>query len=512
MGFNEGMSTNWEDDWSDNKLIYGGPKVGKTTIAALLLKRNLDNDPKARAFVVNTDKGFAIPAKFIGLGDPAYDGKITYYFVNTIKRAIEVMNEVRRTVEERNNPNDTILFDLLSWSWDEAQKEFVSELSDGDVVGYIARAMKDPKKFGQFEGLQWGYIKKVEDMVSNYLTKNPICKVIALARVKDVSMTYKLSGLKKDLWYTIGKPDSRKDIMYEFATVIKVEKYKEDDEIKRKFMVVAARGGDPDYKWYAYDTPDNFCDQIEKLSGGLTPKSPPLVEVETPPDEEIMKDLVVCIKENFADMDTFCLEDVIEICGHEDLVTELLKQALDAGKLFYNKEADYFTFQKPKEEKKAKPKKEPKPKKEKKPDPVKEPTIAENELDTLQAVIFMNQDEEGFADISFVMKECVNMPLFPDNETTDIAISILLDKGELFSPEIGKVSVINKEYVEDIVKKEFPEFYEKEEKPVEPEGEPPAEGGVVKSKELATVEPHVLKGKEPVKEESQPKDDDDGWL
>lgn len=464
----ESYEMDWLEDSSDNMLIYADAKVGKTTLASEMLKNNLDADPDCVAFVVNTDKGFTKPAKYVGLDDPKYKDRIKYFFVNQIQRAIDVMNHIRCIVEKRNNPNDTILFDLLSWSWDESQKEFVNELSGGEVVGYLSRAMKDPKKFGQFEGMQWGYIKKVEDMVSNYLTRNPICQVIALARVKDVSVSYKMSGKKPDLWYHIGKPDTRKDIMHEFATVVKIEKYRDDEgNVKRKFIVVASRDGDPDYKWYGYTTPDNFVKQIDNLLGGREVKQKPLKD-DTPTEADIMKSMVGCIKENFSDADSFKKDDVIELCGYPEYAEKILKQAVDAGRLFYIENTDEYSFksdgQVTKEEVLASAGVETEePEAE---EPVKE-SMSEDALEKTEALIPSLYDSEGVVNVNDLINKMKVDGVCETAECANEILSALLDEGLAFEPEANMIKLINEPKKDEEPKEE--------ESPEEPEEETPQE-------------------------------------
>jgi len=428
MGFgNESYESDWEDDDSNNILIYGGPKVGKTTLASLMIKKQFDGDPKCLAFIINTDKGFTKPAKFVGLGDPKYKGRIKYFYVNTIQRAIDVMNEIRTTVEERQNPNDVVLFDLLSWSWDEAQKQFVNELSGGEVVGYIAKAMKDPKKFGQFEGMQWGYIKKAEDMVTNYLTRNPICKVIALARVKDPTISYKLAGKKVDIWCHVGIPDGRKDLMHEFNTVVRVDKYKDGEDIKRKFIVMASRDGDPDYKWYAFTTPDSFVKQIEKLEGGMKVKEKPLKD-DTPSDKEVTQEVVECIKETFGDEQSFTMEDIVDACGNPDIVSTILEQAVKAGKIFCDDNGSY-SFDEPKETKK---------------EVSEDREYTEEEIKRAEAIIFEQYDhEKKVADANVVIQTYVDENLAIDMDEGVYLVDTLVEKGLLVEPTIGVLKLVN---------------------------------------------------------------------
>lgn len=248
-------------DWTklrpQNILIYGESKTGKTFLAASKIKQMLEANDDAQAWVLNTDMGFVEPALEIGLDK--YKDRVHYHYLQNIRQANEVFKEIGPKIK----PYDVLLFDLVSWIWDESQKEFINELSSGEPVGFIQKAMKDPKKFGTFEGMQWGYIKKVDDMISSKLTRNPICQVIGITSIKDVSVEYALNKKEQDIWVNIGAPAGRKDIMYEFATIVRIKK---EDKGKRSFMVVGTRSGDLDYKWHTFDEPEDFW---TKLQGSL---------------------------------------------------------------------------------------------------------------------------------------------------------------------------------------------------------------------------------------------------
>lgn len=245
----------WTKDYSNNYLLYGDSKIGKTFLATYKIKTILETDPNAVAYVINTDKGFAKPAMQNGLDK--FKDRINYIYVNDIKGAIKIIADVKHVVK----PNDVILFDLISWTWEEAQKFFIDELSGNDPANFIKKALLDTKKFGMFEGTTWSFVKKLEDMVSNYLSKNPICNVIAISSVKDVSAEYAMSKKKADIWSDIGKPAGRKDMMYEFANIIKIEK---NDQNSRKFMIVGSRDTDVEFKWEEYTTPEDFWNKLKQ--------------------------------------------------------------------------------------------------------------------------------------------------------------------------------------------------------------------------------------------------------
>ena len=414
----------WTTDFSNNILIYGGPKEGKTTVAACRIREMMDEDPKSICYVINTDKGFTKPAFYVGLNDPKYKDRIKYFYVNTIKRAIDVMTAVKEEVQERGNPNDIVLFDLLSWSWDEAQKEFVNEISGGEVVGFLAKAMKDPSTFGTFEGLQWSYVKKAEDMVSNSLTRNPICRVIALSRVKDVKVGYKIGKKKEDLWYNIGVPDTRKDIVHEFATIIKIEKFSHDGEIYRRFMIVGDRDCDPDFQWHAYDTPTNFWEQVDAIRGGkpVEPNNAPEPKDVEELTEDDKTELVTCIKESFSNSD-FTIDDILEACGEDyaEAVHEIIDQGLKLGKVF-DIGGGLYSFNAPK------PKEKPKPREVKdEPAPISNSVVI-GEISKLDTGTGANVE-------ALVKKMCQ----YYDKEDIMTAINAMLDKGTIFEPSAGMV-------------------------------------------------------------------------
>lgn len=264
------MYMSWNDiktpssgmDWtkykSDNYLIYGDSKVGKTYVATAKIKSILDNDKTATAIVINTDMGFAEPAMKYKLDSPNYKDRIKYYYVKTIGDAINVMHKVSKEAK----PQDVLLFDLLGWVWEESQNEFVTELGGDNPVGMIVQASNDPKKFGLFEGAKWNFVKKLESLISTKLTRNPICKVIALTGAKDVSAEYAITKKKPDIWFHYGRPSGTKDAKYEFANIIKIEK---DDDGKRYFIVIGTRRGDTKPVRKEYTTGEDFWSQIESI-------------------------------------------------------------------------------------------------------------------------------------------------------------------------------------------------------------------------------------------------------
>lgn len=319
----------WTKDYSMNMIIYGPPKTGKTYLAAEKAKEILEENPDSRVYVINTDKGWAKPA--IQLGLDKYQDRIVYEYVNTIQKAIRVMQRFKEVIK----PHDLIIFDLFSWVWDESQKEFINEISKGNITGFLANASGDNSKFGEFSGIQWQYIKRLDDHLSNPLTKNPICNVIAICRSKDVSTGYKIAGKEEDIWCKLGIPDARKDIAYEFANIIRIQKFK---QCIRKFMVVASRDFDAEWKWKEYDTGKDFWKQIDAMYGGC--------DLDKPQDESGQKnytklsasdkkDIRTKIAEAFKDTKGFTIEDVEEIGMDVEIsaIEQILEEGVGAGKL-----------------------------------------------------------------------------------------------------------------------------------------------------------------------------------
>jgi len=245
----------WTTDFSRNYLIYAESKTGKTYLATYKIKTMLEKDNKTTAYIINTDKGFSLPAKQVGL--EKYKDRIQYYYVNDIKTAIKTIAHLKTVVK----PNDIILFDLISWTWEEAQKFFIDELSGNDPANFIKKAMLDTKTFGMFEGTTWGFVKKLEDMISNYLTRNPICNVIAISGTKDVSIEYAMTKKKTDIWAEIDKPAGRKDLMFEFSNIIRIDK---TNKGQRRFMIVGSRDTDVEFQWIDYTTAEDFWKKLEE--------------------------------------------------------------------------------------------------------------------------------------------------------------------------------------------------------------------------------------------------------
>lgn len=322
----------WTTDYSMNVILYGPPKCGKTFVAAAMAKQVLDNNKDSKVYVINTDKGWAKPALQQGLQD--YKDRIVYEYVNTIQKAMRVMNRFKEIIQ----PHDLIIFDLFSWVWDEAQKEFVNELSKGNYVGFIAKAMSDSGSFGDFTGIQWQYIKRLDDHISNPLSKNPICNVIAICRSKDVSTGYKIAGKEEDIWSKIGVPEARKDIAYEFANVIRIHKM---DSGSRKFVVVASRDFDTDWKWRDFSTGEDFWNQIDEMYKGFNLSKPQDTVKEkdyTKLSASEKKFVREKISTYFKEVDDFTVDDVVVVCPniHVDAIQKILDQGVKDKKIIKN--------------------------------------------------------------------------------------------------------------------------------------------------------------------------------
>lgn len=244
----------WTKNINKNYLIYGESKTGKTFVATYKIKQMLGKNPEAKAYIFNTDNGFTQPALQNGLDK--FAERIVYFPITDLQDTIVLINELKGKVK----PHDIILFDLVSWVWDESQKEFINQMGGSDVVNFVKRSMQDDKKFGMFTGIQWQFIKKLDDMITSVLAKYIPCTVICLARVKNIEMEYTISKKKPDVWMEMGRPDGRKDMMYEFSNIIRLIKNEKDD---RQFMIMGTRDKDSNYQLIDFKTAEEFWNKVE---------------------------------------------------------------------------------------------------------------------------------------------------------------------------------------------------------------------------------------------------------
>lgn len=249
----------WTKNINNSYLIYGDSKTGKTFVAVNKIKQILEKDSTSNAYIFSTDNGFTEPALQNGLDK--YVDRITYYPITDLQDTIILIEQLKSKIK----PQDVILFDLLSWVWDESQKEFINQMGGSDVVNFVKRSMQDEKKFGMFTSVQWQFIKKLDDMISSYLAKYAVCTVICISRVKNLEMEYILSKKKPDIWLQIGRPDARKDIIFEFRNIIRILK---NDKGQREFMIVGTRAKDTELEWIEYTTAESFWELFEKKISG----------------------------------------------------------------------------------------------------------------------------------------------------------------------------------------------------------------------------------------------------
>lgn len=250
--------TNWEELTPKNILIYGESKVGKTYAALGLIKKELQKNKESKLYIVNTDMGFAEPAKQLGLQE--LKDRITYYYVTDIRDAISIVSELKHKVKR----HDIVLFDLVSWIWSEAQQEELRQVSGDDPVNFMSNAMKDPKKFGMFTGKQWQTVKAVDSQVTGFLTRNLKCTIIGITGVKDTEVEDAMSKSTQGIYSKVGKPEGRKDLSFEFATIIRI--FRHNETFQRSFIVTGTRSVNlTDFTPIAYNSPEEIWETIEKM-------------------------------------------------------------------------------------------------------------------------------------------------------------------------------------------------------------------------------------------------------
>lgn len=249
---------NWEELTPKNILIYGESKVGKTYAALGLIKREMAKNPKIKLYVINTDMGFTEPAKQLGMAE--YKDRIEYYYISDIRDATNIISELKKKVK----PHDYVLFDLVSWIWSEAQQEFIRILGGDDTVSFITNAMKDPKKFGLFTGIQWQTIKKIDSQITNFLTRNLVCNIIGITGVKDTETEDMMNKKTQGIYSKVGRPDGRKDLAFEFSTIIRI--FRDDESYNRSFIVTGTRSVNlKDFVSVKYDEPEEMWKKLEEM-------------------------------------------------------------------------------------------------------------------------------------------------------------------------------------------------------------------------------------------------------
>jgi len=238
-------------------VIYGDSKVGKTYVGVGKVKQKLKLDETATAWIFNTDMGFIAPAKEMGLNESPYVERIKYFTFNGIDEVVKIISDITPMIK----PNDIIMFDLVSWIWEQSQVEYLHKVAGDNVSEHIQDSSKNKNKFGMFSGMEWSAVKMIDKTVTKFLTSNLRCSVIGITSLKDVSMEYAMNKKIKDIWCKEGKPAGRKDLMYEFSTIIKIDKRGKG---KRGFLVVGTRNGDTDgTNWIDFTTAKDFWDKLE---------------------------------------------------------------------------------------------------------------------------------------------------------------------------------------------------------------------------------------------------------
>jgi hypothetical protein len=204
--------------------------------------------------------GFSEPAKQLEL--TGMKDRIEYYYITTISDAISLIEELNNN--DKIKPHDYLIWDLTSWIWEQAQQEYMNVIAGESKLSFIINAGKDPKKFGLYTGNQWTTIKKIDAQVTNFLTRNLKCNVIGITGVKDTEVEDILSKKTQGIYSKVGRPEGRKDLLYEFSTIIRI--FRDDESFKRSFIITGTRAVNlKDFKPVEYNDPEEMWKHVEKL-------------------------------------------------------------------------------------------------------------------------------------------------------------------------------------------------------------------------------------------------------
>jgi len=250
------QNTDWLDDPKETILIYGKPKVGKTAAYMSIVEDKLKTG--SNIFFIDTDNGLVRTLRwYFGDNLKQYKDKLNYFFISNIEQIYDIVPEIKSKVKK----NDIIVVDLVSEFWEMAQTKFMEELSGDNPIGFVAKASKDPGKFGLFEGQKWNYIKKIDNYILDNLILRPPCKmVIGVCAGKDIDVEKTLTKKKTHEYDSAGvKPSGQPMLPFKFDTIVYIGKMND----KRYFQILGHRGKEIKPNMNTYER--NFYDKFKEV-------------------------------------------------------------------------------------------------------------------------------------------------------------------------------------------------------------------------------------------------------
>ena len=214
---------NWLEDTQETIMIYGLPKHGKTFAYCSIIEHFINKG--GNIYVISTDAGFVRTVKsyFGDKIDKVFD-KIDLKQVFNITSIRNYYNDIKDKLKKE----DLLIIDLCSDVWEWAQIDFVERLSHDDIENFIAKAMRDPAKFGMFDSSKWNYIKALHKFVEDIIIRKP-CSFVGVCNEKDTSVEIARGGMKvKEMMMNLGlqdltsRPGGMKLLPYKFETIIRI--------------------------------------------------------------------------------------------------------------------------------------------------------------------------------------------------------------------------------------------------------------------------------------------------
>lgn len=264
----QNTNLDWLDDDTENLLIFGPPKHGKTYAYMSYIKNTIDNEGKV--YIISTDSGIARTLKryFKNIGvknvkDYLKDN-IIYEHVYNVDMARKFWLDNRDILTKK----DLLIVDLISQFYEWLQADFIDVMSRGQITKYIFNASNDPKKFGIFESSKWNYIKAAHRFLEDIITRKR-CNTIAVCTEKDTEGEKAIGGSKAEgklrkiyLTDMSVRAGGQRELPYLFDTMVRIAMIGEN---KFAMLIVGDRGYTPNGKVVEYES--NLKEAIDKFRG-----------------------------------------------------------------------------------------------------------------------------------------------------------------------------------------------------------------------------------------------------
>ena len=255
-----------EDDFfkePEKILIYADTKVGKTHAIASLIEGKLKENHNTKIYAIVTDAGFWKTVlrywRLRNLKTDVLKTQVIYKPILDISDVFPVLTEIRAHA----NPDDWVVVDVMSDFWDRAQDKFVESCSTGNAMDFtdlIVQAANDPAKFGVLTGMQWGYCKRLDNVISYYFVISPPCNIVCTATQKELGgvaeaiageeKVKKSVGFMYDAFKEVGyRPEGQKRLPYKFDDICYLSKNQKGQHF---FVLVGSRDVDTKFERKPY--------------------------------------------------------------------------------------------------------------------------------------------------------------------------------------------------------------------------------------------------------------------